>query len=122
MEDEMITDYTLKTIKELINTEFVNTMKEYGLPASQHEAFALLNEEIDESYENFIKIINKIGASPFKNDESLWEKIKKNESTVDDWTKTLDICTLTIAELVQVGAMIRKGIEFCNKKDTESDD
>ena len=118
----MITDYTLKTIKELINTEFVNTMKEYGLPASQHEAFALLNEEIDESYENFIKIINKIGASPFKNDESLWEKIKKNESTVDDWTKTLDICTLTIAELVQVGAMIRKGIEFCNKKDTESDD
>ena len=59
MEDEMITDYTRKTIKELINTEFVNTMKEYGLPASQHEAFALLNEEIDESYENFIKIINK---------------------------------------------------------------
>ncbi len=98
-------DVVLEEITKLIDKELAAANDKFGLNHSNHESFAVLCEEIDETQERATEI--KIRAA------DLWLGIKENE-TPEETRKRFSAVYASAAQLaieaVQVAAMARKGV------------
>ena len=97
-------------IKGAIAAETENAKKNWGdTYHSEHEAWAVLNEEIEESHEELCKIANVQGV--------LWNFVKKQKDSEDFPKKKENLaymkdCAMALAiEAVQIAAVAQKFID-----------
>lgn len=88
-------------IDELIDQELIEANKQYqAMFNSEHEAYAVLIEEIDEVFDE----INKIAEVRLM----LWENIKGNKNTKLILIELQKLSLKLIKESIQVAAMLKK--------------
>lgn len=97
----MIKQETKESIVEAITYELNNAISRYGERYnSDHEAWAVLKEELDEAMHEHDKV-----AIHF---ETLWQNIKNNTPTDAELSELIDCLFYEILELVQCAAVASK--------------
>lgn len=97
----------LRLLQHLVNRELKEANKKYPLFSSDHEAYAVIKEEIEECEEDVQKM--KMGLNCF------WWKIKKDRKEDDLIIGMKKLAMHAAAEAIQVAAMCDK---FMMNKDT----
>lgn len=102
-----------KKVKNLIDEEFIRANEKYPLFASEHEAAAVLLEELEE-VEEAIKVI-RYGYDDF------WECVKEDkfDKMADFLESVYKWSQLAACECIQVGAMAEKSLEVNFRKNKE---
>jgi hypothetical protein len=104
--DEMGGDFKMESAKELhiealIEDELDRIVKEHGLFSSDHEAWAVIKEEIDEAYEDIRELET--------NHAFWWKRIRDDDIDNLDVVDEIEKYSIeAIKELVQVIACCRK--------------
>ena len=84
-------------IDSLVKDELETMCKKYGGTFnSEHEAFAVTQEEIEEARDNIMLIDT--------HKERLWNAVKKNQPSLEDWQLMHKYTVGAIQELIQVAA------------------
>lgn len=97
----------LSKIQELVDEELKEANKKYPLFSSDHEAYAVIMEELEETEEN----VNSMGYCA----TAMWAGVKRNKSVKNNIEGLKDLALKTAAEAIQVAAMCDK---FMMNKDT----
>lgn len=111
----MISGRAIDYIVQAIEAEEDAAIKAHGLFHSDHEAWAVLKEEVEELVELFDE--DKI----YVDLDKLWDKVRRDkEIGMGDMTEIYNFAKSCAEEAVQVMAMIQKwgeGIEQCEQKE-----
>lgn len=92
-----------RIIKELADIE-LSEAKKKNLPfQTDHEAWAVIWEEVEEAEEELEKLKGHMQA--------MWAKIRKDEDITDELTFAQRIAIDVAREAIQVAAMCEKGME-----------
>jgi hypothetical protein len=84
-------------IDSLVKDELEKMCKKYGGTFnSEHEAFAVTQEEIEEARDNIVLIDTHKAR--------LWNAVKKNQPALEDWQLMHEYTVGAIQELIQVAA------------------
>lgn len=84
-------------IDSLVKDELENMCQKYGDTFnSEHEAFAVTQEEIEEARDNIVLIDT--------HKERLWNAVKKNQPSLEDWQLMHKYTVGAIQEFIQVAA------------------
>lgn len=102
-----------KKVKNLIDDEFIRANEKYPLFVSEHEAAAVLLEELEET-EQAVRIIRTCFTS-------FWDCVKKDdfENMADFLESVYKWSQLAACECIQVGAMAEKSLEVNFRKNKE---
>ena len=99
-------------IKELIEKEYGIAVDNLGAFNSEHEAYAIIREEVEEAYEN-------VGHLGFWLD-NFWNQIKSKEATnkvkVESITAMKRYATDAITEFAQVAACCEKALDIMGEE------
>lgn len=88
-------------VKMLVEKELESANKQFPAFASEHEAWAVMHEELDECREVFELLTRQDGL--------LWECVKGNRGYADGLVKEMRVAAEMLAcEAVQVAAMAQK--------------
>ena len=107
--------YTNQMLSNLANDEKAFAIDKYPPFHSNHEAYAILLEELDESIESL--------ESVKKNIADLWKMIRadwSNEEVISQFNKIAFEAKLTAGEVIQVYAVALKAIEQLGGKKNET--
>lgn len=102
----MIAEKASESIEQAVVYELQNIVKNYGATyASEHEAYAVLKEEIEEAAEDMEQINRELAY--------LWDLIKTNhiEAGGGAISKTIDYAKMLAQEAVQVAAVCMRFLE-----------
>ena len=95
-------------IEKLIKEEYECAVDNYGDFNSEHEAYAIIREEVEEAYEN-------VGHLGFWLD-NFWNQVKSKEATdkvkVESITAMKRYATDAIKEFAQVAACCEKALDL----------
>lgn len=92
----------LSEIQKLVNKELKEANKKYPLFHSDHEAYAVILEELEETEEN-IEAMRYCSAA-------MWCGIKRNKSVKNNVEALKKLALETAAEAIQVAAMCDKAL------------
>ena len=96
-------------IDSLVKDELEKMCKKYGGTFnSEHEAFAVTQEEIEEARDNIILMDTE--------KEKIWNATKKNAPTEQDWALLHHYTIAAIQELIQVAACCLKATRAKDKQ------
>lgn len=93
-----------KKIYELVHQELKDANSKFPQFASNHEAFAVIEEEVEECEEEMARI-------EYYMDE-MWEKVKKNKGISEELCKIELSALHLVQEAIQVAAMCQKGLVY----------
>jgi hypothetical protein len=89
-----------KEIEKLIDIELKKANEKYPLFCSPHEAYAVLQEEVDEVKDDMECINGRM--------ELMWHDVKSDFDIMDHSKRVYDLAMFTIQEAIQVAAMCKK--------------
>ena len=104
---------TESTVNILLHSEYINSCIQYGdFYHSEHEAYAVLAEEIEEAEEE-IQILKD-------RQKEIWQMVKSNKVIGSEFIKCLDntivVVEKSIKELSQVGGVLHKFLSTIKNK------
>lgn len=99
-------------VTECVEREYGRASAKFGpINNSDHESYAILLEELDESKDEIFHVEGHLNA--------LWDYVKRNQHDVVKVQECVNIertAILAACELIQVAAMAKKaGITICNR-------
>ena len=92
-----------KTLRPLIEHELAEANKVNPPFSSNHEAAAVLYEEVEEAYEDIQAVLNGFGA--------FWQRTRSDACTIPAAEEIYKNATHLIAEAIQIAAMALKAME-----------
>lgn len=99
-------------VEKLVGKELASANEQFPAFASEHEAWAVMHEELDECREVFELLTRQDGL--------LWECVKGNRGYADGLVKEMRVAAEMLAcEAVQVAAMAQK---YRDKLEEEEED
>ena len=98
-------------VDSLVSITRTASDKKYGQHTSEHQAFAVLHEEVDELNDNTEKLSNCC--------RKLWESVKKDddEQSIAMLMAARGIAHAAIIEAIQVTAMVDKSLDYYKSKE-----
>lgn len=99
-------------VEKLVEKELASANKQFPAFASEHEAWAVMHEEIDECREVFELLTRQDGL--------LWECVKGNRGYADGLVKEMrEAAEMLACEAVQVAAMAQKYRDMLGEEEEE---
>lgn len=99
-------------IEKLVEKELANANKQFPAFASEHEAWAVMHEELDECREVFELLTRQDGL--------LWECVKGNRGYADGLVIEMRVAAEILAcEAVQVAAMAQKYLDMLGEEEQD---
>lgn len=95
-------------VRDLVAVELAAANKRFPQFHSQHEGYAVIQEEVDELKEDTKRINGRIAC--------LWDMVRFNNSCEELVSRIFDDAINAACEAIQVAAMCRKFLEMEGKK------
>ena len=99
-------------VEKLVEKELASANKQFPAFASEHEAWAVMHEELDECREVFELLTRQDGL--------LWKCVKGNSGYADGLLKEMRVAAKMLAcEAIQVAAMAQKYRDMLGEEEDE---
>lgn len=97
-------------VEKLVEKKLISANKQFPAFASEHEAWAVMHEELDECREVFGLLTRQ--------DVLLWECVKGNRGYADGLVKEMrEAAEMLACEAIQVAAMARKYLDMLEREE-----
>lgn len=105
----MIAKESVEAVEKAVLYEFSKIVKEYGLKyASEHEAYAVLKEEVEEAQEALELLQKKL--------DEIWQNVKLNWNDITPISAAKQSALALAEEAVQCAAVCERFMETENKE------